>query len=68
MPEPAEMGVTKMGVVLLMCESRGEVEPMTGYAVKVRTLGAEVSGCAPLDYAALLGNVGVPLASIGAWR
>jgi UDP:flavonoid glycosyltransferase YjiC (YdhE family) len=69
MPKPAEMGVMKkMRVVLSTCGSRGDVEPMAGLAVKVRTLGAEVCVCAPPDCAELLGNVGVPLVPIGVLR
>jgi UDP:flavonoid glycosyltransferase YjiC (YdhE family) len=31
-----------MHVLLTMCTSRGDVEPMMGLAVQFRTLGAEV--------------------------
>ena len=48
--------------------SRGDVEPMAGLAVQLRTLGAEVRVCAPPDCPELLARVGVPLVSIGAWR
>jgi vancomycin aglycone glucosyltransferase len=50
-----------MRVAMLTYESRGDVEPMAGLAVQLRTLGAEVRVCAPPDCAELLGNVGVPL-------
>ena len=56
-----------MRVVLLTYESRGDVEPMAGRAVQLRTLGAEVRVCAPPDCAELLGNVAVPLVPTGAW-
>jgi vancomycin aglycone glucosyltransferase len=69
MPKPAEMGVMKkMHVVLSTCGSRGDVEPMAGLAVKLRTLGAEVWVCARPDCAELLGRVGVPLVPMGVWR
>jgi vancomycin aglycone glucosyltransferase len=45
----------------------GDVEPMPGLAVQLRTLGAEVQVCAPPDFAELLGNVAVPLVPTGAW-
>jgi vancomycin aglycone glucosyltransferase len=48
--------------------SRGDVEPMAGLAVQLRTLGAEVRVCAPPDCAELLGDVGVPLVLIGGWQ
>jgi vancomycin aglycone glucosyltransferase len=57
-----------MPVVLLTYESRGDVEPMAGLAVQMRTLGAQVRVCAPTDCAELLGDVGVPPAPIGGWR
>jgi hypothetical protein len=67
MPELAEMGGHEMRVVLSTYGSRGDVESMPGVAVKLRTLGAEVQVCAPLD-SAELGNLGVPLLPIGVWR
>jgi vancomycin aglycone glucosyltransferase len=57
-----------MRAVLLTYESRGDVEPMAGLAVKLRTLGAEVWVCARPDCAELLGRVGVPLVPMGVWR
>jgi vancomycin aglycone glucosyltransferase len=57
-----------MRVVLSTCGSRGDVEPMLGLAVRLRTLGAEVRVWAPPDYAELLARVGVPLVPIGVWR
>jgi vancomycin aglycone glucosyltransferase len=58
-----------MRVVLSTYGSRGDVEPMAGFAVQLRTVGAEVRVRAPPDCAELLGNVGVPLlVPIGVWR
>ena len=57
-----------MRVLLSTYGSRGDVEPMAGLAVQLRTLGAEVRVCAPPDCAELLGNVGVPLVPIGVWQ
>jgi vancomycin aglycone glucosyltransferase len=57
-----------MRVVLSTYGSRGDVEPMAGLAVQLRTLGAEVRVCAPPDCAELLARVGVPLVPIGVWR
>ena len=57
-----------MRVLLSTYGSRGDVEPMAGPAVQLRTLGAEVRVCAPPDCAELLGNVGVPLVRIGVWQ
>lgn len=56
-----------MRVVLSTYGSRGDVETMAGLAVQLRTLGAEVRGCAPSDRAELLARVGTLLAPIGAW-
>jgi vancomycin aglycone glucosyltransferase len=52
----------------VLLSTYGDVEPMAGLAVQLRTLGAEVRVCAPPDCAELLGNVGVPLVPIGGWR
>jgi vancomycin aglycone glucosyltransferase len=38
-----------MRVSLSTYESRGDVEPMVGIAVRLRALGAEVRVCAPPD-------------------
>ncbi|MEU1876210.1 glycosyltransferase [Streptosporangium sp. NPDC020072] len=54
-----------MRVVLVTYGSRGDVEPMTGLAVRLRALGAEVRVCAPPDFAELLDDVGVPLSPLG---
>ncbi|MFG1947244.1 glycosyltransferase [Nonomuraea sp. NPDC048826] len=55
-----------MRVVLVTYGSRGDVEPMTGLAPRLRALGAEVRLCAPPDFAELAGGVGVPLTPL-AW-
>ena len=57
-----------MRVLLSTYGSRGDVEPMAGLAVQLRTLGAQVRVCAPPDCAELLGNVGVPRVPIGVWQ
>jgi vancomycin aglycone glucosyltransferase len=57
-----------MRVVLSTYGSRGDVKPMAGLAVQLRTLGAEVRVCAPPDCAELLVRIGVPLVPIGVWR
>ena len=55
-----------MRVLLSTYESRGDVEPMVGLAVRLRALGAEVLVCAPPDFAEeLLARVGVPLVPVG---
>lgn len=54
-----------MRVLLVAYGSRGDVEPMVGFAVQLRALGAEVQMCAPPDFAELLEGVGIPLAPIG---
>jgi vancomycin aglycone glucosyltransferase len=57
-----------MRVVLSTCGSRGDVEPMVGIAVRLRTLGAEVRVCAPPDYASCWARVGVTLVPIEVCR
>ena len=49
--------------VLSTYGSRGDLKPMAGLAVQLRTLGAEVRVCAPPDekFAERLAGVGVPL-------
>ncbi|MBP2704212.1 glycosyltransferase family 1 protein [Microbispora sp. RL4-1S] len=54
-----------MRVVLVTYGSRGDVEPMTGLAVRLQALGAEVRVCAPPDFAELLDDAGVPLTPVG---
>jgi vancomycin aglycone glucosyltransferase len=51
----------------VLLSTYGDVEPMAGLAVQLRTFGAEVRVCAPPDCAELLGNVGVPV-PIGVWQ
>lgn len=45
--------------------SRGDTEPMTGLAVRLRALGGEVRACAPPDFAEPLARVSAPLVPIG---
>ncbi|MEU7747610.1 glycosyltransferase [Nonomuraea sp. NPDC049158] len=54
-----------MRVVLETYGSRGDVEPMTGLALRLQALGAEVRVCAPPDFAELLDGIGVPLIPLG---
>ena len=54
-----------MRVLLSTYGSRGDVEPMAGFAGALRALGAEVRVCAPPDFADLLARVGVPLVPAG---
>jgi vancomycin aglycone glucosyltransferase len=56
-----------MRVSLSTYESRGDVEPMVGIAVRLRALGAEVRVCAPpdKDFAELLARVGAPMVPVG---
>jgi vancomycin aglycone glucosyltransferase len=56
-----------MRVLLSTFGSRGDVKPMAGLAVQLRTLGA-VRVCAPPDCAELLARIGVPLVPNGVWR
>ena len=48
--------------------SRGDVEPVAGLAVQLRTLGAEVRVYAPPDIAGMLAGIGVPLTPSGGRR
>ena len=52
-----------MRVLLSTYGSRGDVQPMAAFAVRLRELGAEVRVCAPADeeFAKLLAGVGVEL-------
>jgi vancomycin aglycone glucosyltransferase len=57
-----------MRVLLSTYRSRGDLEPIAGLAVQLRTLGAEVRVCAPSDCAELRARVGVPRVTMGVWR
>jgi vancomycin aglycone glucosyltransferase len=54
-----------MRVLLATWGSRGDVEPMAGFAVALRELGAEVRMCAPPDFADLLARIDVPMVPAG---
>ena len=54
-----------MRVALVSYGSRGDVEPMTGLALRLQALGAGVRMCAPPDFAGLLDSAGVPLSPVG---
>ncbi|MGW2400072.1 glycosyltransferase [Kitasatospora sp. NPDC001664] len=54
-----------MRVLLLAYGSRGDVEPMVGLALALRSAGAEVRFCAPPDFAELLADSGLPLVPLG---
>ncbi|WP_371619394.1 glycosyltransferase [Streptomyces sp. NBC_00454] len=54
-----------MRVLLVAYGSRGDIEPMAGFALRLRELGAEVQMCAPPDFAELLDTVGLPLVPLG---
>ena len=53
-----------MRVLLSTYDSRGDVEPLVGLAVRLPELGAAVRVCAPPDYARLA-EVGVPMVPFG---
>jgi vancomycin aglycone glucosyltransferase len=57
-----------MRVVLSTYGSRGDVKPIAGLAVQLRTLGAEVRVWVLPDCAELLARLGVPLVATGGWR
>jgi glycosyltransferase GtfC/desvancosaminyl-vancomycin vancosaminetransferase/vancomycin aglycone glucosyltransferase len=54
-----------MRVLLSVSGSRGDVEPVVAFAVRLRALGVEVRVCASPDYAERLAEVGVPLVPVG---
>lgn len=54
-----------MRVLLVAYGSRGDIEPMAGFALRLRALGAEVRMCAPPDFAELLDGAGLPLVPLG---
>jgi vancomycin aglycone glucosyltransferase len=59
------MGAAKMRVLLSTWGSRGDVEPLLGFAVQLQTLGVEVQVCAPPDFAEQFARVGVPMVPFG---
>jgi vancomycin aglycone glucosyltransferase len=54
-----------MRVLLSTFGSRGDVEPLVGFAMQLRALGAEVVVCAPPEFAELWADVGVSMVSVG---
>src|SRR3712207_4265614 len=58
-------GSSELRVLLSTYESHGDVEPTVGLAVRLRALGAEMTVCAPPDFAELLARVGVSLVPVG---
>jgi vancomycin aglycone glucosyltransferase len=54
-----------MRVLLSTYDSRGGVEPLAAFGVRLQALGAEVLVCAPPDCTERLAEVGVPLVSAG---
>jgi vancomycin aglycone glucosyltransferase len=52
-------------VVLTTYDSRGGVEPLAAFAVRLRELGADVQLCAPPDCADRLAELEVPLVPVG---
>jgi vancomycin aglycone glucosyltransferase len=52
-------------VVLSTYGGRGDVEPLVGLAVALKNVGAEVTVCAPPDWAERLAQFDVPLVPIG---
>jgi vancomycin aglycone glucosyltransferase len=54
-----------MRVLLSTWGSRGDVEPLLGFAVALRKNGVEARMCAPPDFAGLLARVGVPMVPAG---
>ncbi len=54
-----------MRVLLSSWGSRGDVEPLIGFAVALRELGAQARVCAPPDFADLAARADVPLIPVG---
>ena len=54
-----------MRVLLSSWGSRGDVEPLMAFALRLRELGAEVRVCVPPDFADLVARVDVPLIPMG---
>jgi vancomycin aglycone glucosyltransferase len=64
-PEVEHFGGSQMRVLLSSWGSRGDVEPLMGFALRLGELGAEVRVCAPPDFADLAARVDVPLIPMG---
>ncbi|WBQ05070.1 glycosyltransferase [Kribbella sp. CA-293567] len=54
-----------MRVFLSTYGSRGDVEPVLALALELQRSGAEVTVCAPPDFAGLLAGFGVPMVPLG---
>jgi vancomycin aglycone glucosyltransferase len=54
-----------MRVLLSSWGSRGDVEPLAGLAVELRTLGADVRVCASPDFEQLFDRIGVEMVPLG---
>ncbi len=54
-----------MRVLLSTWGSRGDVEPMLGFAVALRALGADVRMCAPPDFSEQVARIDVPMVAAG---
>jgi vancomycin aglycone glucosyltransferase len=54
-----------MRVLLSTWGSRGDVEPMMGFAVALRAQGVDVRMCAPPDFAEHLARIDVPMVAAG---
>jgi vancomycin aglycone glucosyltransferase len=54
-----------MRVLLSTWGSRGDVEPMLGFAVALRALGADVRMCAPPDFSEQVARIDVPMVPTG---
>jgi vancomycin aglycone glucosyltransferase len=52
-------------VLLSTWGSRGDVEPLLGFAVALKELGVEVRLCAPPDFSDLAARVGVDMVPAG---
>jgi len=54
-----------MRVLLSTWGSRGDIEPMLGFAVALRAQGVDVRMCAPPDFAEHLARIDVPMVAAG---
>jgi vancomycin aglycone glucosyltransferase len=52
-------------VLLSTSGTRGDIEPVLGFALRLRELGAEVRVCAPPDFERRFTELGVPLKPLG---